>query len=371
MLSFVLDFFKKSFIPPQREMRKIGEKSKRIEYIDLAKGVCIILVVLLHLSVPEPLNFRALRMPLYFVLSGLFFKTYEPKVFIFKKINNIIIPFIFWLVLFSIWYIYHNRIGLSNLVQIIIEDHGLLFGITNWIDCVNAPIWFLFALFTTSLLFYLLSFINIKDTKTIFFLCIIMALLSYALYVNDITTPLWIASSFAAMPFYFLGYFIQRHNFLNKINSIPKRLILAAILLSIGYFIYYIGDYPHSILHEFIFNGNFILIYINSYAMVIGILLLCSVIKWLPVVSYFGRYSLVVLCIHAPISIYIPQFIEKYIGYDITMSLHVIITLALCWIAIPICTKVLPYFVAQKNIFETLSKNQSIQRQSLFAPEKK
>ena len=58
---------------------------ERIGYIDLAKGICILLVVLDHVanegyfwSGNYPLNevFDQMRMPLYFILSGLFFKDY-------------------------------------------------------------------------------------------------------------------------------------------------------------------------------------------------------------------------------------------------------------------------------------------------------
>ena len=50
---------------------------KRIEFIDLAKGVCIILVVIGHCGAPINIpGFEIVRMPLYFILSGLFFKDY-------------------------------------------------------------------------------------------------------------------------------------------------------------------------------------------------------------------------------------------------------------------------------------------------------
>ena len=58
---------------------------ERIEYIDLAKGICILLVVLDHIAGYRyfsdgnyPMNdiFEQTRMPLYFILSGLFFKDY-------------------------------------------------------------------------------------------------------------------------------------------------------------------------------------------------------------------------------------------------------------------------------------------------------
>ena len=74
--------------------------TKRIEYIDLAKGICIMLVVLLHVfgdmsgTVIKIMNL--FRMPLYFVLSGLFFKQYEGFYsFLKKKTNKLLIPFLF------------------------------------------------------------------------------------------------------------------------------------------------------------------------------------------------------------------------------------------------------------------------------------
>lgn len=73
---------------------------QRIEFIDLAKGICIILVVLLHIvpsaNIPE---LRFIRIPLYFILSGLFFKDYGSfRNFLKKKVNNILIPFLFFYV---------------------------------------------------------------------------------------------------------------------------------------------------------------------------------------------------------------------------------------------------------------------------------
>ena len=67
------------------------EEKKRIQWIDLAKGFCILLVVLQHASelthVDYPLSVQAFgfRMPLYFILSGLFFKQYEGRVLVIES----------------------------------------------------------------------------------------------------------------------------------------------------------------------------------------------------------------------------------------------------------------------------------------------
>ena len=58
-------------------------ENKRIAWIDLAKGFCILLVVINHVAIATQigssleLQAGSFKMPLYFILSGLFFKQYE------------------------------------------------------------------------------------------------------------------------------------------------------------------------------------------------------------------------------------------------------------------------------------------------------
>ncbi len=49
---------------------------KRIEFIDLAKGICILLVITVHVTSFNVPVIQSMRMPLYYILSGLFFKDY-------------------------------------------------------------------------------------------------------------------------------------------------------------------------------------------------------------------------------------------------------------------------------------------------------
>ncbi|MBR6078396.1 MAG: acyltransferase family protein [Paludibacteraceae bacterium] len=74
-------------------------EKKRIEFIDLAKGFCILLVVAHHVSTDYAVCQvgTLFRMPLYYFLSGLFFKTYGSFAdFTIKKINRLIIPMVFF-----------------------------------------------------------------------------------------------------------------------------------------------------------------------------------------------------------------------------------------------------------------------------------
>lgn len=85
---------------------------QRIDYIDLAKGFCILLVISYHIDLGELLYndkhvssfFFSFRMPLYYMLSGLFLSIKDNNYFDFvqKKINRLIIPFVFFVTITNI-----------------------------------------------------------------------------------------------------------------------------------------------------------------------------------------------------------------------------------------------------------------------------
>ena len=83
-------------------------EKKRLEFIDLAKGFCILLVVFNHIHKTFDTQFllddcfKMFTMPLYFLLSGMFFNKYEGIVgFMKRRINKLLIPFVFFFLLTS------------------------------------------------------------------------------------------------------------------------------------------------------------------------------------------------------------------------------------------------------------------------------
>ena len=69
--------------------------SKRIDYIDLVKGIAIIGVVWSHTVHPQWYNVTYIN-ALFFFLSGFFFKEEPFPKFLNKKFRTIIIPFLFF-----------------------------------------------------------------------------------------------------------------------------------------------------------------------------------------------------------------------------------------------------------------------------------
>ena len=146
--------------------------TNRIEYIDLAKGFCIILVVFTHIAEYMGLEYQAadslkiFRMPLYFMLSGLFFKPYENfKGFLIRKTNKLLIPFLFFYIATSILFpILLQSIGLE--VKNAVTGISSLWAFASPEHFTNMPIWFLLCLFLVNISFYGFYLLSEKLCRT-------------------------------------------------------------------------------------------------------------------------------------------------------------------------------------------------------------
>ena len=99
---------------------------------------------------------RAIRMPLYYTIAGLFISIHNDSSFIEKKINKLIIPYCFFVLLGNIArYIKHMVDGVeftyfSPLYYAITEDKDWLF--------YNYPIWFLVSLFDVYIIYLIINY---------------------------------------------------------------------------------------------------------------------------------------------------------------------------------------------------------------------
>ena len=128
-------------------------QQQRIEFIDLAKGFCMLLIVAHHIlpfaKNPEIGHFGN---SLYFIISGLFFKTYDSfSSFLKKKINGLLIPFLFFYVVSYIaFYV------LTIVPEIPTANATGILDIFTQKSLFNGPIWFLLSLFWVLMLFYII-----------------------------------------------------------------------------------------------------------------------------------------------------------------------------------------------------------------------
>lgn len=69
--------------------------AKRSELMDIAKGIAILAVVLAHCDIGLLGTFFFIfHLPIFFIISGYFFKPYDAKTFFRKKLKGYVIPLI-------------------------------------------------------------------------------------------------------------------------------------------------------------------------------------------------------------------------------------------------------------------------------------
>ncbi|PKN94355.1 MAG: hypothetical protein CVU44_04525 [Chloroflexi bacterium HGW-Chloroflexi-6] len=126
--------------------------SQRVVYIDIAKGIGILLVVLAHngLQSYAPLVHQfiySFHMPLFFFLSGLFFKPEIGFVELLKKrFNSLLLPYFFTIFLIYFFEIFLGKMGLPIAWSRIAKA---FYGNGFYLDWV--AMWFLPALFVMNL----------------------------------------------------------------------------------------------------------------------------------------------------------------------------------------------------------------------------
>lgn len=332
-------------------------KKERIEFIDLAKGVCILLVVILHLipsstRLSDQLSLECLRMPLYFCLSGLFFKDYGGfGNLLIKKTNNILIPFLAW---YGISYLVYY-IGLYTIMSGFEVKHHYL-DIIRGNPIYNGPIWFLLCLFWSSLIFDLINRVTKKWLWQ--FIGVVLCTIGGFLWnKTGLGNYLYIGTSLSCMPFYFMGYTLKRTLILASGNlSKNEYVILAICLMGFSLIACFPGIRSHYLFvtNEYISKGSVILTYVAGIMIVTAMMLICKKIRKIKYITYLGRYSIIVLVSHLLLGSPLDKIIEKTNIFGTNENLRHLtvffIVLTMMTFVIPFCRRFLPYISAQKEL---------------------
>ena len=277
----------------------------RIASVDLAKGICISIVMLFHIKgiiqddcVLSPVLFSACMLPPFYFLSGLFFKEEKTmRLFLLKKVNKLLIPFAFFYLATSVI--------IPNLLHFV---WGMQFEtVVGWPslwafvwpgEYPNFPIWFLWCLFVMNLLFWAIHYCSKQCFPHSKFAAIAVLSIGcgclgfYAETVFDTD----IANLFEAMksiPLFAFGYLSAQVDVLARLESASGLKKAACLLLS--FFV--------SLLSCCSFADNLawmdlLVYYVYGTAGISLILIVSTLIVRLPLISYLGRYSIIVLLSH-------------------------------------------------------------------------
>ena len=211
-------------------------KNNRILWVDIAKGIGIILVIIAHSLVKnQHIYSRGLiysfHMPMFFILAG-YTVTANPTLATFKKsIKNRLIRLLLpALVCYLITSIFQAVKSISE-NTILLKDFlcnrllGLLFceGMDIYAWNIKIPgigmLWFFFVLFFSFLVFYLLHLI--KDLINVTLFSILISVIGYFIIIYFVTIPFSFEIALLLLPFLSFGQYI-----LPKIDLSSIRILL-------------------------------------------------------------------------------------------------------------------------------------------------
>ena len=259
----------------------------RNKSLDIARGLSIFLIVLSHMGISWGFLFDFFYVQVFFFLSGIFLKpnaTFENSLY--KKTRNLIYPYLFFGIICSVLVLVTKRTTISEL-HIYDPD-----------SFDNGPQWFLIALYILTLMMICINQIKSIYCK-ILVICFIFGF-CYYLGQNRIDDYTDFTKAGISLPFIFLGgYYLKVENFL-KMHKWPLFCIgsiiclVSVFILSITIGIRWLKLPSNPLLYMLASSGGVLLILSLRH-----IFENCKYINKL--LSYWGYYSLFILCMHWPI----------------------------------------------------------------------
>ncbi|RDU22552.1 acyltransferase family protein [Anaerosacchariphilus polymeriproducens] len=355
-------------------------KIKRLDFLDVAKGIGILVVVYAHVMqqyIP-PHNILnvfiySFHMPLFFVLSGIVSqikensgKTKIDSQYIKKKFFQLMIPYF----VFSLIYIILNIIQVKlGVIHFMFPDKKILFDIVKVFTLRGlAPLWFLASLFVADIIWK--CFINkFESLKSRFIIVIIIFFINY--WVNTLhysklpNTDLiefmiyvFLFRTSLAFAFMVIGSMLSRY-FVNTINQNIINYKFKYIAIFTGFFI------SLSLINLIFRNGvnmhlyvlgNPIIFYLTSILGSLTVIMLSIIISNNKILQSLGKNSLSIMVLHYPpmpfiqILTYVILGIPLFLNHRQIRTLFVtVLTITLTYFSGIFLVKYCPIFFGKKR----------------------
>lgn len=321
---------------------------QRIAYVDFMKGLCIILVVAFHIDrnamgyhTNEML--QSFRVPMYFFLSGLFFKLYDGFLdFVRRKTNNIVVPLVFFFLLGAA-YLY---------CQALYRSHFSVAGAWELMPGemirVNTPLWFLVVLFEVNVVYYVLR----KCLPHLWTIVVAIALsgVGYILVSKGIRLIFMLDIALVALPYFILGTEVRKAGWLERGPHVALRVAFAVLVVAVLYL------FAEKInLQERRFP-DYLRLYLLPCMSILALMFICQYIKRpVPFISHLGRYSIIVLGTHQYLIDYgrrasamvLPDSAQAVFAFLVALA----VVLVLEYPVIYLLRRFAPRFTAQEPFF--------------------
>lgn len=325
-------------------MRAEQSRAERLPWIDILKGIGIILVVVGHIYSNSTIFkwLYSFHMPLFFFAAGWVYRERSVIVDIKRRIQTVVVPyFSFGILILIYWQVIERRFRDTN-ISFSESLLGLLLGKYDKL-VFNVHLWFLPCFFVTVVLFNVI--VNIGGKKTAYIVSILMSGIYIIFPLPGL--PWGCDRVFKYIFFYAVGVWLAEHD--EKINITYKnfeRKILAIILLIVNFWLAYIN----------LTEG--IMWFITGVIGVGSIKMFAQMINENKFVQYFGRISLIILCLHGPVY----RMVIKIVSISFRMDTNavrenfflvmvvVVVTMIVCSIIYEFVIRTVPWMLGKKKM---------------------
>ena len=316
--------------------RTIGGGRK--SWIDIAKGILILLVVLGHVQYyahdfagtddfkfveRTHIIFITWYMPAFFVITGYCTNFSIPfKEFLVKNVKSLIVPSVFlswWVNLFL------SPSGLSYL-NFLQQDY--------YVILITCGPWFLTALFVAKMLMYGMQRYLKCNVAWKSILLLILMLVSASLYNKKVVTNVWyFEHALLLLPFMYFGILLRNHQSWKHEKLLFLMLGAANLALAVTMKWLHL-PYPYIVGMVGVFWGNFWLCVLMGISGTLGLFVICERMnrcKWL---EFLGRHTITIYLLQQSVMVFL---IKMYLQYQIGLP-RLFIAILLIFATTFICT---------------------------------
>lgn len=265
---------------------------QRIDYIDIAKGIGILLVLWGHLYVCDYVHsaIYLFHMPLFFFISGMFYRNPTGvKVFVQKTLKKYVYPYVFFLLAF---------IPVTLILDVLQNGGGKIEFVKMFsATTTNKPIWFLMVLCALNVIYTILY----KHTKIRHAVCLLLFAVAYYATIHNIHIPPIANRIGLSLLFYWLGNLYASQSRIRIETQKKLVLPLGIVFFAVSVFVTGTDIYLLKV------NPNPLLFVL---AATVGIFMTLSVSHWLDgipqnaivrLLKLLGTNSLYIFAVHWPL----------------------------------------------------------------------
>jgi fucose 4-O-acetylase-like acetyltransferase len=270
----------------------------RIEFLDIARGIAILIVVIGHAGFTWVNPYISwIQMPIFFFIGGLVFKNAQEKnqsnyAWILTKVRRLLVPYC---VFGFLTYFTFKTIGPSLLPS----KHNLLFGGIK-LQGIYGVYWFITVYFCTTIVFNFVSQLPSKKLQIGTSVLCYGASMALAMSVSAPRVIFWDADVVGfALAFFAAGYLLK--NEMDRISSVPSLVLSSAFFASIFLLQFFnVIDLEMDLKYKQYNNPilNF-LVPLSAICIVLSISKLAS--TRLRYFLFFGQASMYIMYIHIPL----------------------------------------------------------------------